>query len=427
MGGLGKWGSGLIGAAAVICLAGDAFPAGHHRGGKPARHRANAAASSGEEAGASVAVQPLALNQIHTFEGKPAPFALLARSEMLADAKTGTVLYSFNEHTKTQPASLAKIMTFYVTLDALSAGKVSLDTMVTVSEKAWRLSMDQSVSKMFLEVGSRVAVRDLLYGLMVSSGNDAAMALAEYLGGSSDAFVAMMNDQCNKLGLKETHFGSPDGLPVEGQYTTASDMVKLARIVVERHPEALTYTAAKEFTFHGIVQRNWNTLLIYDSRVNGMKTGHVAEAGFHLVATANSQGLFLTSALMGAANAEKRRTETEKLLDWAFRTFVTVTPQWEGVLPRAMRVYEGNILSTAIGPAREPAITLARGEENQIKLIGSLRSKYLVAPFEKRAVVGDLTVMRGDKAVDSIPIVTQSAAQRGRFLHVIGDKFRLLL
>ena len=346
---------------------------------------------------------------------------------MLVDGKTGTVLYSFNEHRKVQPASLAKIMTFYITLDALSAGKLSLDTPVTVSEKAWRLSMDQTVSKMFLEVGSRVAVRDLLYGLMVSSGNDAAMALAEHLGGSSDAFVTMMNDQCNKLGLTETHFGSPDGLPVEGQYTTASDVVKLARIVVERHPEALTYTATKEFTFHGIVQRNWNTLLLYDARVNGMKTGHVAEAGFHLVATADSQGLFLTSALMGAANAEKRRTETEKLLDWAFRTFVTVTPQWEAVLPRAMRVYEGNITSTAIAPARPPAVTLARGEENQIKLVATLRSKYLVAPFDKRAVVGDLAVMRGDQAIDSIPVVTRSAAQRGSFLHVIGDKFRRIL
>jgi D-alanyl-D-alanine carboxypeptidase (penicillin-binding protein 5/6) len=417
----------MIPAAFALCAASDAFAAKRHHGAAMAHHKTISSGSSSEEGGSSVEVKPVALNQIHTFEDKPAPFALLAREEFLVDAKTGTVLYSFNEHEKIQPASLAKIMTFYITLDALSAGKLSLDTMVAVSEKAWRLSMDQTVSKMFLVVGSRVAVRDLLYGLMVSSGNDAAMALAEYLGGSSEAFVNLMNDECGKLGLHETHFGSPDGLPVEGQYTTAADVVRLARIVIERHPEALTYTSAKEFTFHSIVQRNWNTLLFYDSRVNGMKTGHVAEAGFHLVATADSHGLFLASGLMGAANAEKRRTETEKLLDWAFRTFVTVTPEWKGAFPATMRVYEGNTLSAAIAPTREPAITLARGEENQVKVIGTLRSKYLVAPFDKGTVVGDLTVMHGDKAIDSIPMVTQSASRRGGFFHVIGDKLRLAL
>ena len=228
--------------------------------------------------------------------------------------------------------SLAEIMTFYITLEALKNGKLKLDTPVNISEKAWRLSVDQTVSKMFLEVGQQVPVSALLYGLMVSSGNDAAMALAEYLGGSEEGFVVMMNEYCQRLKLEETHFGSPDGLPEPGQYTTASDMVKLASTLLPDFPDALNYTSVKEFTFHEITQRNWNTLLFYDARVDGIKTGHVDEAGFHLVSTAHAENMRLISALMGAPNAEKRRTETEKLLAWAFRSFVNVTPQWRPLI-----------------------------------------------------------------------------------------------
>src|SRR5262249_20581626 len=159
-------------------------------------------------------------------------------------------LYAYNEHVKMQPASLAKIMTFYITLEALRAGRLKATTSVPISERAWRLSMDQSVSHMFLDVGQQVSVNDLLYGLMVSSGNDAAVGLAEYEAGSAEAFTTMMNQTAQKIGLTETHFANPDGLPVEGEYTTAADMVKLARVVIEEFPDAVKYTGAKEFTFH---------------------------------------------------------------------------------------------------------------------------------------------------------------------------------
>jgi len=162
------------------------------------------------------------LSQIHVFGDRPAPFALDAKAAFMIDANTGAVLYAYNEHEKMQPASLAKIMTFYLTLDALKLRKVAPTTDVTISEKAWRLSMDDSVSRMFLGVGQKVPVNDLLYGLMVSSGNDAAVALAEYLGGSTDAFTTMMNDKAHEIGLGETHFDNPDGLPAEGEFTTAA-------------------------------------------------------------------------------------------------------------------------------------------------------------------------------------------------------------
>jgi D-alanyl-D-alanine carboxypeptidase (penicillin-binding protein 5/6) len=203
-------------------------------------------------------------------------------------------------------------------------------------------------------------------------------------------------------------------------------MAKLAQIVLERHPEALTYTSTKEFTFHSITQRNWNTLLFYDSRVNGLKTGHVEEAGFHLVATAHSGGIDLISAVLGTPNAEKRRTETEKLLDWGFRSFVTVSPQWREVVPSELRVYEGSALAVAIAPSRAPEITVAKGAERQIKLASSLHTDHLTAPIAKGASVGELTVLKDAKALLTVPIETQVQVERGGWFHVMADRIRLL-
>ncbi|HYB91435.1 MAG TPA: D-alanyl-D-alanine carboxypeptidase family protein [Candidatus Binataceae bacterium] len=373
------------------------------------------------------AVSAAALAQIHVLGGRPAPFALDARAAMLVDARTGAVLYGFNEHARTQPASLAKIMTFYLTLDALKGGRLALDTPVVVSEKAWRLSMDQEVSRMFLGVGQRVAARDLLYGLMVSSGNDAAVALAEYLGGSIEAFTDQMNAKAKEIGLDETRFANPDGLPVEGEYTTAADMVKLGRALLAEHPEALTYTGAKEFTFDKIRQRNFNTLLFYDSRVNGIKTGHVEEAGFHLVASAESNGMRLISAVMGTPNAEKRRLETEKLLDWAFRTFVAVKPDWRAQVPPAMPVYGGVADTVAIAPARDAYVTVGRGEEKRVSVAFAPAAKYLTAPVATGAQAGELTVTLDGKPQESIPVVTQSAVARGSLFKRIADRIRRAL
>ncbi len=369
----------------------------------------------------------IALSQIQVLGDQPAPFALDAKAALLVDGKTGAVLYAFNEHQRIQPASLAKIMTFYLTLDALHRGAIALDTQVTVSKEAWRLSMDEEVSRMFLDVGQRVAVRDLLYGLMVSSGNDAAVALSEYLAGGNDAFVKMMNDKCRELGLDETRFKSPDGLPEPDQYTTAADMVKLARALVERFPEALSYTSTREYTFHKIAQRNFNTLLFYDSRVNGLKTGHVAEAGYHLVATAGSNGMDLVSAVMGTSSSEKRRVETEKLLDWAFRTFVTVTPEWRNAVPQAIPVYEGTVRDVAIAPVAVPALTVDRGQQNKVVVSSVIKVKYLVAPIAKGSEVGELSVTVDGKPRASVPIETQSAVARGGFFHRLADRLRLML
>ncbi len=398
-------------AVALACSAGLAFAARHGNHSARVEHPENV----------------IALSQIHVLGDRPAPFALDAKSAILVDRKSGAVLYAFNEHQRMQPASLAKIMTFYLTLDALHRGAIALDTQITVSKEAWRLSMDEEVSRMFLDVGQRVGVHDLLYGLMVSSGNDAAVALAEYLAGSSDAFVKMMNDKCRELGLDETRFASPDGLPEPDQYTTAADMVKLARALVDRFPEALGYTSTKEYTFHKIAQRNFNTLLFYDSRVNGLKTGHVAEAGYHLVATASANGTDLVSAVMGTSSSEKRRVETEKLLDWAFRTFATVTPEWRNAVPTTMQVYEGTADAVAIAPVGVPILTVDRGDANKVSVASTLKAKYLLAPVAKGSEVGQLSVMVEGKPRASVPIETQSAVPPGGFFHRLADRLRLML
>jgi len=377
------------------------------------------------------------LNQIHVFGNLPAPFAVEGSAAQLVAMRSGTVLYAFNEHTRTQPASLAKMMTFYLTLEALKQGRITLDTQMPVSEAAWRLSLNDTVSRMFLQVGQKVAVRDLLYGLMVSSGNDAAIVLSEYLAGSSTAFAEEMNKKAAQIGMAETHFTNPDGLPTPGEYTTAADMVKLGRAILETFPDALKYTSAKLFTFNTIgpqdrpvtiTQRNFNTLLFYDSRVNGIKTGHVEEAGYHLVASARDDNLELISAVFGTSSMEKRRVETDKLLEWAFQTFVTVNPDWHKKAPAKVRVYKGDVEEVAIAPAGGAAyFTVVRGQEGRIKLTANLAHQPLVAPVPKGTTVGELTVMLADKPLSSVPIVTQSEVRAGGFLHNLADSIRMKL
>lgn len=383
------------------------------------------------------AAAAIPLNQIHVFDNLPAPFAVAGSAAELVAMRSGVVLYAFNEHVRTQPASLAKMMTFYLTLEALRQGRITLDTQMPVSEAAWRLSLNDSVSRMFLQVGQKVAVRDLLYGLMVSSGNDAAVVLSEYLAGSGTAFAVEMNKKAAQLGMNDTHFTNPDGLPTPDEYTTAADMVKLGRSLLETFPEALTYTSAKDFTFNTtgpqnrpvtIRQRNFNTLLFYDSRVNGIKTGHVEQAGYHLVASAHTDDLELISAVFGTSSMEKRRVETDKLLEWAFQTFVTVSPNWHKAMPSKLRVYEGDLYEVPIAPAGGAAyFTVVRGKETRVKLSANITNKTLVAPLPKGTEVGQLTVMMGDKPESSLPIVTQAEVKEGGLTHRLVDSIRMRL
>jgi serine-type D-Ala-D-Ala carboxypeptidase (penicillin-binding protein 5/6) len=385
-----------------------------------ARHARRAKAAAAETAA-------VPLDKIHVLGDRPAPFGLDARAAIMIDARSGATLYAYNEHERIQPASLTKLMTFYLVLKALHQGRITPDTMVTVSEKAWRLSMNSTVSRMFLQVGQRVSINDLLFGLMVSSGNDAAVALAEYLGGSTDAFVEQMNQEAKELGLGETHFENPDGLPVPGMYSTAFDMVKLARALTQRFPDAFKYTSAKDFTFDKIHQPNFNALLFHDARVNGLKTGHVDEAGYHLVASAHADGMYLLSAVLGTPSATARRVDSEKLIDWAFRTFSSVQPDWHKTLPDRMRVYGGVANEVAVAPAEVPFVTVEHGQEGKVTLAGSFDAKYLVAPIVKGQRVGTMVLMVNGKPQSTIPMLATAAVARGGLFKRTIDRLRMRL
>jgi D-alanyl-D-alanine carboxypeptidase (penicillin-binding protein 5/6) len=379
-------------------------------------------------------IVPLA--QIHALGGMPAPFALEAKSALMIDERTGAELYSFNEHEKMQPASLAKIMTFYLTLEAIHQNRIALDTQVNISEAAWRLSLNDTVSRMFLQVGQKVAVRDLLYGLMVSSGNDAAVALAEYLGGSSEAFAQQMNDKAKQIGLTETHFTNPDGLPTADEYTTASDMVKLGRDLQSRFPDSIAFTETKSYTWaavgpegkvKNITQENFDSLLKYDSRADGIKTGHVDEAGYHLVGSGHLGDMRLLSAVMGTTSMEKRRVETKQLFDWGFRTFNTIHPEWHKTVPASLPVYQGTEEKVAIAPASDTYVTCLRGKEAQVTTSYIGNAKYLIAPIAKGAVAGSMAVMQDGKEIASIPVVAQTAVPAAGFFKRMKDKLRMKL
>ena len=240
-----------------------------------------------------------------------------ASSYILMDAMTGRVLVEHNADTPLPPASLTKIMTSYVAANELENGTISLDDMVHVSVKAWRAEG----SKMFIQEGTQVRLEDILRGIIIQSGNDASIALAEHIAGSEDAFADMMNQHANLLGLSNSHFENASGLPAEGHHMSARDLATLAQAMIERFPSHYSIYSEREFTYNDIRQPNRNTLLFRDSAVDGMKTGHTEEAGYCLVSSAVRDGMRLIAVVMGTASEEARAQETQKLLTYGFRFF----------------------------------------------------------------------------------------------------------
>jgi len=243
-----------------------------------------------------------------------------AQSAVLMDALTGQVLYEQNPQFQIPPASFVKVLTLYLVYDAIRAGQLKMDDLVTVSERAWRIQG----SKMFIKVGDRVKVDDLLKGVTIASGNDACIALAEHLAGSEDVFVSKMNEKARLLGMKDSQFKNSHGMPADGQFTTAMDMAVLARNYIQDHPGALALHSTTEFEYNGIRQGNRNTLLQKNIGVDGLKTGHIEESGYHLAATAKRDGQRMIAVVMGCDKMKKRAPEAQKLLEYGFRNFSTV-------------------------------------------------------------------------------------------------------
>lgn len=354
-------------------------------------------------------------------EAQSPPFRVEAAGAVLMDARSGEVLFAQDETRRWVPASLVKLMTLRLAFQDLRSGKIKPETPVTVSEKAWRTGG----SRMFLDVGDRVAVSDILRGVAVASGNDATVALAELLGGAEEAFVARMNEEAARLGLSETRFVDSSGLAMEGQFMSALDAARLARAYISDFPEALQIHSMVEFTYGGIRQFNRNGLLRTYEGADGLKTGHVEESGYNLIATAHRQGTRLIAVVMGTASEKSREQEAAKLLNFGFANFETVLVAGQGEPVASLRVYKGTANRVNLVPTEEVAATVPRGQKDVATRVEAPPSA--VAPLEAGQQLGEMVVLKGDRELKRVPLVAAEAVPRGGFFKVLLDSVLIFL
>lgn len=323
----------LTGAVLCVATAAGIFAISHTRHGLAAIARASAGASAAPVPSVAPTTSPVAASGAQPVVplAGPIPPGLAAQADELLDVRSGTVLAEHNANVQIAPASLAKMMTFDLTLQALSAGQVQLDTAIPLGPGVRRLSTTPGLSNMYLDLppGTTVPLRTLMLGMMVASGNDAALAVAEDLGGTEAHFVAMMNAEAGKLGMARTHFENPEGLAATGQVTTAADMAILARHIWLRYPDLYgQFTDVASFTWKGTTFRNYNRLIGADPAVTGMKSGYWGGVGYHLVTTAEQGNTELVGVVMGTSGLQTSATISQTLLDWGFTHFRDVSIPW---------------------------------------------------------------------------------------------------
>lgn len=360
--------------------------------------------------GAAAAMQPAI----------PAMPPLAAKSYVLMDAATGQVLVEHNASEPLPPASLTKLMTAYIATKEIRNGQIGEQDLVTISEKAWRTGG----SRMFIEVGKQVSVDDLLHGIIIQSGNDASVAMAEYIAGSEEAFADMMNAQARTLQLTNTSFRNSTGLPDEDHYSSALDMAKLARAIIEEDPEHYAIYAQKEFLWNGIRQQNRNLLLWRDSTVDGLKTGHTEEAGYCLVASAVRDDMRLISAVFGARDEASRAAETQKLLTYGFRFFESRTFYKKGVALTSEQVWKGEQAQVDVGLASDLSLVVPRGKAEQMTAEAVLQGT-VVAPVQAGQKLGVVEVRLDGELLHTADLVALNAVEQGGFFKRIWDSLRL--
>jgi D-alanyl-D-alanine carboxypeptidase (penicillin-binding protein 5/6) len=358
----------------------------------------------------------------------PAP-TIAAKSWILLDATSGQVIAAQDPGARIEPASLTKIMTAYVTFQALKEKKIDINQMVNVSVKAWKV--DASSSKMFIDPATPVKINDLLYGLMVQSGNDAAVALAEAVAGDEAAFVALMNREAERMGMKNTHFANPHGLPSPENYSTAQDLSTLAARVIIDFPEFYKIDSVKSFTYNKITQPNRNRLLWLDPTVDGMKTGHTENAGFCMIASAhrpngNAGERRMISVVLGTTSDSSRTQESQKLLNWGFQNFDTVKLYSKGQAIATPEVWKGSKPSVKIGFATDVLVTVPKGVAAKLKPVLE-RKDPLVAPLARNARVGTLKMTVDGKSLLELPVVALEEVAQATIFGRAWDSMRLWL
>ena len=340
-----------------------------------------------------------------------------AQTYVLMDYNSGAVLASLNPDQRQYPASLTKMMTSYVVGTALKQGKIHNEDMVTISETAWGRNFPDS-SKMFLNLNQQVSVGDLNKGIIIVSGNDACVAVAEHISGTVANFVDTMNKYVQQFGLKNTNFTTPHGLDDPNQYSTARDMAIIGAHIIRDLPEEYKIYAENDFTFNKIKQPNRNGLL-WDKTINvvGMKTGHTSQAGYNLVASATSpNNMRLISVVMGVPTYKGREVESKKLLQWGFANFETLKTQKAGEEISKQSVYYGDKGDVKLGVLEDGFITVPKGKQTDLKARYELDNKYLQAPLTKGQVVGKIVYQLDGKDVATVSLQALEDVQEGSFL-----------
>ena len=364
--------------------------------------------------------------------GLQPPSDISARSYILIDFASGLPIAARDPEVEREPASLAKVMTAYVVFGELRAGKIRLDDLVTVSERAWRTGM-QGASRMFIEVGERVRVDDLLRGMIVQSGNDASTALAELVAGSEGAFVDLMNTQARALGMNRSYFTNPHGLPSEEpQYTTAADMSRLARALIREFPDYYTFYSEKSFRYNNIEQSNRNLLLWRDESFDGLKTGWTSAAGYNLVSSAKRNDRRLIAVVMGidAPSHQQggiiRANESQALINWGMRFFESRKLFDGEVALSEPRVYKGDRTTVPVGLAEPLWVVLPQGEGHRLEATMQLRSPHL-APIAEGDALGEVVVTLGGEPLARHPLVALAPVESGGMLRWVWDSAALAI
>jgi D-alanyl-D-alanine carboxypeptidase (penicillin-binding protein 5/6) len=410
----------LLLATLALSLAGTlpAHGASHaHKAARPAAHatgKVAAARGPAHKGAARVAATAPKSVAAPTFAlaapggAVPAAPTLDGRTWVVTDNATGTVLAESNGAQRGEPASLTKLMTAYLAFQALHEGRLKMDDGVPISEHAWRAEGSRS----FLQVGTSIPVGTLVKGMIVQSGNDAAIALAERIGGSEPAFVQMMNATAVKLGMAGTHYADASGLPSTEHYTTARDLALLARAIIRDYPEYYGLFAVKDFTWNNIPQENRNGLLMRDPTVDGLKTGHTDSAGYCLVTSAKRGNMRLVTVVLGSSSVKAREEGSAALLAYGFSSYETVMVRQRGATVLTPRVYKGAETSIAIVPAEDVQLTVPRGQGTTIGTRASAKLP-LLAPLAPGIAVGELQVTASGKEIATMPLYPAHAVPVG--------------
>ena len=351
---------------------------------------------------------------------KPTPPAIEARAYILQDYDSGTVLVEVNADAPMEPASLTKMMTVYVALAQLADGKFQMDDLVRISKKAWKMGG----SKMFIEVGKQVPVEDLLKGIIIQSGNDASVALAEFVAGDESAFADLMNQYARQLGMSNSNFVNASGLPQPEHYSTARDMANLAAALVRDFPVHYPLHAVRSYTWNNIKQYNRNPLLRRDDSVDGVKTGHTESAGYCLVASAKQGNMRLVSALMGSASEDSRLTETQALLRYGFRFFETNRVYESGAPITRVRVWQGQSEQLEMGIAEDLYLTVPRGQLGKLAT-GIVVEEKILAPVRAGQQLGVVSISLDGEAIAQRPLVALAEMPQGGLWRRMSDTVKL--